>query len=59
MSERPETLTLMQAAERLGIGRNTAYQAAREGRFPVPLIHVGKRIVVPAKALDRLLDGAA
>jgi Helix-turn-helix domain len=39
----------------LGIGRNTAYEAARLGQIPV--IRVGKRLVVPVAALERLLQG--
>ena len=48
------TLTVEEAARRLGIGRNTAYEAARLGH--IPIIRVGRRLLVPRAALDRLLE---
>ena len=50
------TTTIPEAAELLGIGRNTAYEAVRRGE--IPTIRIGKRILVPVSALDRLLDGS-
>ncbi len=50
-----ETLTVEQAAKVLGVGRNTAYQAVRAGELPA--IRIGKRLVVPRQAIDRLLAG--
>ena len=50
-----ETLTVEQAAKVLGIGRGTAYEAVRAGELPA--IRIGKRLVVPRQALDRLLAG--
>ncbi len=52
----PETVTIEQAARRLGIGRNTAYNAARAGDLPA--IRIGRRLVVPVRRLDQLLSGA-
>jgi predicted DNA-binding transcriptional regulator AlpA len=51
----PETVSVEAAASRLGIGRSLAYQLAREGWFPVPVIRAGRKIVVPVRALDRVL----
>lgn len=48
-----QTLTVEEAAKRLGIGRNSAYQAARTGELPT--IRIGKRLVVPRQALERML----
>ncbi len=48
-----ETLTVEEAAKRLGVGRTTAYMAARTGDLPT--IRIGKRLVVPRQALDRML----
>jgi excisionase family DNA binding protein len=48
------TYTVPEAAEALGIGRNAAYEAARTGQLPT--IRIGKRILVPLVALERLLD---
>lgn len=51
------TVTVSEAAGRLGIGRNAAYEAARRGE--IPTIRIGKRILVPLAALERLLSGNA
>ena len=50
------TISVTEAATILGIGRNQAYEAARRG--DIPTIKIGKRILVPRAALDRLLEGA-
>jgi excisionase family DNA binding protein len=42
-----------EAAERLGIGRSSAYAAVRRGELPV--IRFGRRLIVPVPALERLL----
>ena len=47
------TLTIEEAARALGVGRNAAYDAARRGILPV--IRLGRRLVVPRVALERLL----
>ena len=52
-----ETLTVEEAAEVLGIGRLLAYEAARRGELPT--IRVGRRLLVPRRALDALLDGCS
>ena len=49
------TLTIDETAERLGIGRSSAYQAAKAGQ--IPTIRIGRRLLVPVAALERLLDG--
>ena len=51
------TITIEEAAKRLGIGRNQAYEGARKGQ--IPTIRIGKRILVPVAALERLLRGNA
>jgi excisionase family DNA binding protein len=48
------TYTIEEAGRLLGIGRNQAYEAARRG--DIPTIKIGKRLLVPRAALDRLLD---
>lgn len=52
-NDRAETTTVIEAAKRLGIGRNQAYDAVRRGELPS--IRIGKRIVIPTAALDRML----
>jgi excisionase family DNA binding protein len=54
-SEVRATLTIGETAKRLGIGINQAYEAARQRQ--IPTIRVGKRLLVPIAALERLLDG--
>ena len=49
------TYTVEESAALLGIGRHAAYEAARRGELPV--IKLGRRLLVPASALDRLLAG--
>lgn len=49
------TMTVIEAAKRLGIGRNQAYEAA--GRGEIPSIRIGNRILVPTAALERMLAG--
>ena len=49
------TRTVEEAAVLLGIGRMSAYQAARKGE--IPTIRVGRRVLVPIAALECLLGG--
>ncbi|RWD33363.1 MAG: DNA-binding protein [Mesorhizobium sp.] len=51
------TITIVEAAHRLGIGRNQAYEAAKRGE--IPSIKIGKRLLVPKAAFDKLLNGEA
>ena len=48
------TFTVEEAGQILGIGRNTAYALAKSGRLPT--IRLGRRLLVPKAALDRLLE---
>lgn len=50
-----KTYRIEEAAQLLGIGRNHAYEAAKRGDLPV--IKIGKRLLVPKAALDRMLNG--
>jgi excisionase family DNA binding protein len=53
----PRTYTIDEAAQLLGIGRNSAYEAARRGE--IPTVKIGKRLLVPKASFDRLLAGDA
>jgi excisionase family DNA binding protein len=44
-------------AKILGIGRNTAYEACRNGE--ISTIRIGGRVLIPCSAIDDLLSGAA
>ena len=49
------TVDVERAAVLLGIGRTSAYELAKTGRFPVPLLMCGHRYRVPtAPLLDAL-----
>ncbi len=50
-----KTLTVAEAGEALGIGRNQAYKAVHDGK--IPSIKIGKRLLVPKVGLDKLLAG--
>jgi excisionase family DNA binding protein len=54
---RRRTITIPEAAKTLGICRNKAYEAARRGE--IPTIKIGKRLVVPLAALERMLQEGA
>ncbi len=48
--------TVEEAGKLLGIGRSAAYEAARSGEIPV--IRIGRRLLVSKIALDRMLSNA-
>lgn len=52
-----KTLSIPEAGEALGICRSAAYEAARTGQLPT--IRIGKRILVPVVALERMLRECA
>ena len=54
--EATKTQTIAEAAKALGIGKNQAYAAAARGELPV--IRIGKRILVLREPLKRMLEGA-
>ena len=55
MNER-RTLTVGEAARALGISRALAYDLVRRGE--IPSLRLGRRIVIPERVVDDLLDGA-
>lgn len=57
LTDHRKTYTVPEAAKQLGIGRSAAYEAARTGQ--IPTIRIGKRILVPRAALERLLEDPA
>jgi excisionase family DNA binding protein len=50
------TFTVDEAAEILRVSRDTAYEAAKTGDLPV--VRIGRRLVVPRVALERKLSAA-
>lgn len=49
------TYTVTEAAELLGISRSSAYECVRRGE--IPSLTLGRRVVIPRRALEALLDG--
>jgi len=48
------TITVEEAAEKLGISRALAYEMVHQGKIPV--LRFGRRMVVPKKVLEQLLE---
>ena len=52
------TISVREAARRLGIGKSLAYDSVKRGE--IPAIRMGSRFRVPVRALERLLaEGGA
>jgi excisionase family DNA binding protein len=51
-----KTYTVEEAGQLLGIGRNQAYEAARNKQLPA--VRIGKRWLVLKEPLDRMLEGS-
>lgn len=51
--EEPLALTVEEAARLLGISRTLAYESVARGDLPA--VRLGRRIVVPRRALEQLL----
>ena len=60
IEDRPEqrlTMTVEEAAVILGISRATAYDAVSRGE--IPCLRIGRRILIPKVAMERLLNGGS
>jgi D-serine deaminase-like pyridoxal phosphate-dependent protein len=55
VSALPAVIDLVTAGRALGLGRTKAYQLARAGQFPCPVIRAGKTYLVPVVGLLDLL----
>jgi predicted DNA-binding transcriptional regulator AlpA len=51
-----ETLNIETTAKMLGISRAVAYELARRDQLPVPVIRLGRRMVVSKRALEGVLN---
>lgn len=47
---------VVEAGKLLGLGRQAAYKAARAGELPT--LRIGRKLIVPLVALERLLASA-
>jgi len=57
MAEEKLTFTVEEAGKLLGISRALAYEMARTGKLPT--LRFGKRLVVPKKAVQNMLELSA
>ena len=58
MTSEEKTISVPEAGRRyFGLCRGASYEAAHRGELPV--IKIGKRLLVPTIALERLLKGEA
>ena len=55
VSRSRRTMNLEEFADDFGIDRSTVYHLAKTGALPVPVIRLGRRLVVSRVAVDRLL----
>ncbi len=55
MTDNRLTVTVEEAAEILGISRAFAYALVR--REDLPSVRLGRRLVIPRRALERLVNG--
>ncbi len=49
------TATIEEVASIFGIARSTAYELAKRDALPVPVIRLGRRLVVSRALLERVL----
>ena len=54
----PPVLTLEEAARLLGIGRSSAYNLAKHGAFPAPVLRIGKLYRIPTAGLLHVLGAS-
>ncbi len=50
------TLTVSECAKALGVSLGTMYKVVNDGQ--VPVLRLGKRLLIPSAALDRFLSEA-
>jgi excisionase family DNA binding protein len=49
------TMTISEVAKALGISRGLAYELARRDELPVKVLRLGKRLLVPKAAFEKVL----
>lgn len=54
----PATVDVVTAGRPFGLGRNGAYEAVKQGRFPVPVIKIGSRYRVVTAEVLALLEAS-
>ena len=56
MNSEKLTLTVQEAAQQLGLSRNSCYNAILQNS--IPHIKIGKRILIPIKSFNSMLESA-
>ena len=51
------TMTIVEFARACSISRGLAYDLARRDALPIPVIRLGRRMVLSRKAVEALLSG--
>lgn len=51
--EKPETYSVPEAGQIVGLGKNASYEAARRGELPT--LRFGRKLRVPRVALEKML----
>ncbi|MGN6607341.1 MAG: excisionase [Jatrophihabitans sp.] len=57
--ETRRSMTVLEAAEALGIGRTLAYQLIRTNAWPTPIVRVGRVIRIPRQPFEAFLATGA
>lgn len=52
----PDLLTIAEAAEYLRLSKNGVYALARDGELPS--VRLGRRVVIPKRSIERLIEEA-
>jgi len=55
MTESTAVLTVTETAQLLRLARNTCYAAVKRGA--IPSLRIGRRLLIPRDALERMLRG--
>jgi len=57
MSADSLVMSIPEFAHACSISRGLAYKLARENKLPIPVIQLGRRLVLSRRAVKALLDG--
>jgi predicted DNA-binding transcriptional regulator AlpA len=58
LDDLPPVVDVPTAGEILGVGRTCAYELVRSGRWPTPVLHLGRLIRIPTTPLIALLTAS-
>jgi excisionase family DNA binding protein len=52
----PDTMTLDELAQRMGVSLTVAYELAKRNELPLPMIRIGRQYRFSRRAYEALLD---